>query len=311
MDRPRPLMEFAMRLIFAALTAALAAAGAAHAASVVSAPPIAPSRPPPRVYDLAPWWMDKPVIPAIGYVTTEIPANRASLSATYDAVDRDAASATKAAAAKAKAISGALQAFGPDKVRVETRFNVTPLYEQYREKTGAMVDNERADKIERYQVSIEFAVEIRDMRLVEAVYAILMSAKPSRSSSPSFRLEASDEVRTEMFKLAIEDARKRAEQAATAAGAKVGAVRLIDATARGCETDELLALAGRGYDTSLARPVAAPRAAFQSQGTIEEMVVTASKRAQAAGLRPEDLQLPVQPPLERLTGKACVVYSLG
>jgi hypothetical protein len=174
-----------------------------------------------------------------------------------------------------------------------------------------MVDNERADKIERYQVSIQFEVEIRDMRLVEPVYAILMSAKPSRSDAPSFRLEVSDEVRTEMFRLAVEDARKRAEQAATAAGAKVGAVRLIDATARGCETDELLALAGRRYDGGVPRPVAPPRAAYQSQTSVEEMVVTAQRKAQAAGLRPEDLQLPVQPPLERLMGKACVIYSLG
>ena len=232
-------------------------------------------------------------------------------SATYDAVDRDVADATKAAAAKARAISGALSAFGADKVRVETRFNVAPLYEQYRDKNGQLVDNGRADKIDRYQVSIEFSVELRDMRLVEPVYAILMSAKPSQSGSPSFRLEVSDEVRTEMFRLAVDDARKRAEQAAAAAGTKIGAVRLIDSTARGCETDELLALAGRGYDQIAPRPVAAPRAAFKSRGEINELVVTAQRKANAAGLRPEDLQLPVQPPLEQLTGKACVVYSLG
>jgi nicotinate-nucleotide pyrophosphorylase len=35
------------------------------------------------------------------------------------------------------------------------------------------------------------------------------------------------------------------------------------------------------------------------------------KRAQEAGLKPEDLQLPVQPPMERLQAKACVVYALG
>jgi hypothetical protein len=44
---------------------------------------------------------------------------------------------------------------------------------------------------------------------------------------------------------------------------------------------------------------------------INEMVVTAQKRAQAEGLRPEDLQLPIQPPMERMEAKACVIYSLG
>jgi len=28
-------------------------------------------------------------------------------------------------------------------------------------------------------------------------------------------------------------------------------------------------------------------------------------------LRPEDLQLPIQPPMERMEAKACVIYSLG
>lgn len=295
-----------------AIAAALGATEAALAApSPAAAPIVVPLTQPPRVYDLAPWWMDKPVIPAIGYVTTEVTANRAQLAATYDAVDRDVSAATKAAAAKAKAISGALQAFGAEKVRLETRFTVTPLYEQYREKSGAMVDNERADKIDRYQVSIQLSVEIRDVRLVEPVYAILMSAKPSQSSSPSFRLEVSDEVRTEMFKLAVEDAHKRAEQAALAAGTRIGAVRLIDPTARGCETDELLALARPGFDASVARPVPPPPMAMAPRAELRDVIVTANRKAAEAGLRPEDLQLPVQPPLEPLTGKACVIYSLG
>ncbi len=44
---------------------------------------------------------------------------------------------------------------------------------------------------------------------------------------------------------------------------------------------------------------------------IQQLVVTSQKRAQEAGLRPEDLQLPVQPPMERLQASACVIYSLG
>ena len=215
--------------------------------------------------------------------------------------------------ARANAVAQALIRAGvpADKVRIETRFTITPLYEQYREKNGQMVDNERADKIDRYQVSIEFMVEARDVRLVEPVYAILMSAKPSRSGSPIFRLEVSDDVRTEMFKLAVEDARKRAEQAAAAAGTRIGAVRLIDPTARGCETDELLAYARPANSDIVARPVPSPRMAMAPMSKIEELVVAGNRRAAEAGLRPEDLQLPVQPPLEQLTGKACVIYSLG
>jgi uncharacterized protein YggE len=298
-----------MRLILTAvLLAALAApAGAAPmpAAVPAAAQAVPLLMPAPRTFDPAPWWIDKPVMPSVGYVTTEVQANRANLSATYEAVDRDVASATKVAAQKVKAISGALDAFGAEKVRVTTSFNITPLYEQYRDKSGSMIDNARADKIDRYQVSVQVGVEIRDVRLAEPIYAILMSAKPSSSQNANFYLEPTDEIRTQMFKLAIEDAKRRADLAAAAAGTHVSAVRLIDPTARACETDVLLAPAPRGYDPTTPRPVATPSA------EINEIVVTANKRAQAAGLKPEDLQLPVQPPMERLQAKACVVYALG
>jgi uncharacterized protein YggE len=299
-----------MRSIFAAaLIAALAAP--AFAAGPTAAPAVLPPAPIPRNYDPAPWWIDKPIMASIGYVTTEVQANRANLSATYDAVDRDVASATKAAAQKVKAISGALDAYGPEKVRVSTSFNITPLYEQYRDKSGAMIDNARADKIDRYQVSVQVGVEIRDVRLAEPIYAILMSAKPSSSQRANFYLEPSDETRTQMFKLAIEDAKRRADLAAAAAGTRIGSVRLIDPTARACETDVLLAPAPRGYDPTTPRPVPAPYMARSPASEISEMVVTANKRAQAAGLKPEDLQLPVQPPMEHMQAKACVVYALG
>jgi uncharacterized protein YggE len=293
-------------------TAALLAAFAApaFAAGPATAPAILPSAPVRHNYDPAPWWIDKPIMASIGYVTTEVQANRANLSATYEAVDRDVASATKAAAQKVKAISGALDAYG-DKARVTTNFTITPLYEQYRDKSGSMIDNARADKIDRYQVSVHVGVEVRDVRLAESIYAILMSAKPSSSQSASFRLEPSDEVRTQMFKLAVEDAKRRADLAATAAGARIGAVRLIDPTARACETDVLLAPASRTYDPTTPLPVPAPRFQAVPTATVNEMVVSANKRAQDAGLKPEDLQLPVQPPMERLQAKACVVYALG
>ena len=56
--------------------------------------------------------MDKPIIASTGYVTTEVQANRASLSASYDAFERDVADATRSAAQKARAITGSLDAFG-------------------------------------------------------------------------------------------------------------------------------------------------------------------------------------------------------
>lgn len=290
-----------MRLVLAALGLA-----------ALAAPALAQTAPQPRAYDLAPWWMDKPIIASTGYVWTEVTANRANASATYEVVDRDLAKA-QAAADKVRALGQALLAYGADKVRVETSFRVQPLYEQYKDRQGEVNENRRADQIERYQVVAEVRTEVRDVRLAERVYATLMAAKPSSTRPVSFRLEPENETRTQMSRLAVEDARRRAMLATEAAGAKVGAVKLIDPTARACETDVLVAGAGRSYGETAAYrvPPPPPPPPPPASASIEEIMVTGSRVAREAGLNVEAVQMPLQPPLQRLEARACVVYSLG
>lgn len=266
-----------------------------------TAPVASPAR-----YDPAPWWMDKPIIASSGYVTSEVTANRASFQATYHVVDRDPAAATKAAADKVKALGSVLAAYGADKVRVATTFQITPLYDQYRDKEGQLVDNERADKIKTYQVAAIVSVEVRDVRLIEQVYATALSAKPSTTQPVNFRLEPDNETKTQMFRAAVEDAARRARLAVEASGAKLGAVKLIDPTGRACETDVLVAGAGRSgdggeaYNVAMSPPPPAPMVA----------VPMLQKRLSETGLNPDDFRLPLQAPLESLEAKACVVFGL-
>lgn len=287
------------------LAAALAAAAPQTLAQTSAAAASEAAR-----FDKAPWWMDKPIIASIGQVWTEAPANRATFSATYHAVDRDSATATRMAADKVKTLGKALSAYGADKVRVETSFNITPLYEQYRDKEGNLIDNERADKIKTYQVAATVNVEVRDVRLVEQVYATALAAKPTDTQQVSFRLEPENETKTQMFRLAVEDATRRAKLAVEATSSRLGAVKLIDPTGRACQTDVLVAGAGRSYvGGGYAQAVAAP--APPANASIEEIVMTGRRRAAEVGLRPEDLQLPLQPPLQRMEAQACVVFAVG
>lgn len=269
----------------------------------------------PRAFQPAPWWMERPIIASVGRVWTETQANRAFMGATYDAIDRDIAAAQREATDKVRGLSAALAEYGPERVRVETTVRVQPLYDQYRDKQGEVSENQRADKIERYQVVANVSVEVRDVRLVERVYAALLAARPASTQQVNFRLEPSNELLTEMSKLAVEDARRRAILATQGAGAQLGAVKLIDPTGRACETDVLVAGAGRGYDDVAA----------------QEVVVTASRSARAGAPPPPPPpvpplpvppverrigessapQLTLQPPMRRMEAKTCVVFALG
>jgi uncharacterized protein YggE len=298
-----------MRLSLAAvlvLSAALPAA-AQTAGSTVS---VAAQ---PRLYDPAPWWMREPVIASMGHVRAEVASNRASFSASFQAVEKTAPEATRVAADKVRALDQALAAYGADAVRVETTFNMRPLYEQYRDAQGRLIENQRADQVERYEVNAQVSVEVRDVSRIERVYATVLAARPTSTGSVNFRLEPDNAVRTEMFGLAVADAARRARLAVEGAGSRLGAVKLIDPTARACQTDVLVAGAPRSDPTGDTPyqdvMVSMAKRDFGAPPPAPPMAIPAPGGGQP--LRPEDMQLPLQPPLQELTASACVVYALG
>jgi hypothetical protein len=272
------------------LALAAAAPAAGQTVGVINPSPYAP----------APWWMREPIIASLGYVHTELPANRASFSVEFQAVEHTAPDSTKAAADKVRALTDALRAFDHDKVRVATTYSTRPLYEQYKDKDGNLVDNERPDKIERYQTSVEVTLDVRDIALLEKVYSTVMSAGPSSARQVDFSLAPDNATNTEMSRLAVADAAARAKLAAEASGAHLGAVKLIDPTGRACQTDVLVA--------------GAPRSFGPGDERMGEVVVTGSPAPPPLAVPPtlgESLQVTLEPPMEDLNETACVVYALA
>jgi uncharacterized protein YggE len=268
-------------------------------------------------YDKLPWWMDQPIIASTGFVERELPTNRANFNASFQVVERTAAEATKKAADRVRELSLALIQPGADKVRVETNFSIQPIYEQYRDKEGNRIDNQRADKIERYSVNAQLQIEVRDLSLLERAYAAVLITQPTYTSPVTFSLIPSSEVKTDVFRAAISDAQRRAKLASEASGAKLGPVKLIDPTGRACQTDVLVARAPRSFGPGV-------------DSEVEQVVVTAQRRSQdiapapspparptasqiMAGqpLPPDQALLPLQPPLTRMSAQACVIYALA
>ena len=251
----------------------------------------------------APWWMRDPVVASVGMVHTEIAANRASFSASFNAVGKTADAALAEAAAKVRGIDAALRQSGPARVRIATTFETEPLYEQYRDKEGNMQTNARPDKIERYAVTARIMLDVRDMAVLEPAYAAVVAARPETIDTVNFSLEPDNATKTWLQTEAVKDAARRARQAAEAAGARLGAVKVIDPTGRACQTDVLAGwpayarTAEQRSDVASMTPMESPPPA--------PMMVTGSKREVA------QVQVSMQPPLLALNDDACVVYGLG
>lgn len=298
-----------MRKVTAALI--VAALGGIAAPALAQTPPATIG----QQYVPAPWWMRDPVIASIGNVRVEIQANRAGFSANFQSIERSAAEASRKAADQVRALSRSLAAYGVDKVRVETRLTTRPLYEQYRDEAGVMRDNVRPDKINRYQTEATVQLTIRDVAVLERVYATVVATQPTSISPVYFNLEPENAWKSNLAAEAMKDARARALAAASNAGATLGSVRVIDPTGRACQTD---VLAGwPSYGPSGGQPT-----------TVDEVVVTGSRMMNAPMVAPpappptpsgqapseeaiEAARLALQPPLQTLTESACVVYGLN
>ena len=294
------------RLIAAAVLAAVAA-------PAVLAPGVAAAQTPPATigerYIPAPWWMREPVIASIGEVRTQVPANRAGFAASFQSIDRTAADASRKAADQIRALSQALAAYGAEVVRVETTVSTRPLYDQYRDESGVLRDNARADRIERYQADATINVTVRDTRVLERVYATVVAAQPNSIGQVWFNLEPDNAVKSWLQGEAVKDAAARARAAASNAGASLGEVKVIDPTGRACETDVLAgwpAYGSGGLATDVDfQPAFAPSApppppvarAREAGGPSEEQI--------------EAARLVLQPPLRELSDQACVVYGLN
>lgn len=286
----------------------------------------------PGPYQSAPWWMREPIIASQGSVFAEVPPNRVRLSASFEVVAPTAPEATRQVAEKVRGLNQALSAHGADRVRLQTAFSTRPLYAQYKDKQGNLLENQREDKIDRYAVTASVSVQVRDMKLVERVYASLIAAKPTGVQPAYFSLEPDNALNAAMAKAAVADAAARARAAAADTGARLGAVKLIDPTSRACSTDVLIAGAPRSYGGGYGNDVS-------------EVVVTAERRQQAMQNTPvaisaftasipspappqpppppppgsaeaieidaAALQISLQPPPQRVNAQACVIYALG
>ena len=251
-----------------------------------------------------PWWMREPVIASIGLVTTELPANRAQFDVRFSAVERTAEAALASAAAKVREVDAMLRQQGASRVRIATTFRTTPLYEQYKDKEGNILSNERADKIERYQVQANINLQVRELAALEGAYAAVVAAKPESIGAVQFSLEPDNAAKTFLQTEAVKDATRRARSAAEATGARLGPVKVIDPTGRACRTD---VLAGwPSYGRAEARTDVQYDAPPPPSAPAPAIMVSGSRREAA----PPAVQVSLQPPFERLEDDACVVFAL-
>lgn len=261
-----------------------------------------------RVFD-KPYYIDKPVIEAIGRAWIEEPANRASFSVSFVEQGRDVDNVSARAVDRARLAVQALRSkASPAAARVQSNLSVQALYEQYRDADGNKRDNEREDKVSSYVARTTLTITMLDLSKLGEARAAVLALKPEEAGAVNFELVPTSELQRKVYQAAVEDGAKRAKASALAAGTVLGPLLAVQEGQGPC-------LGQWRYDYGRSGESADRAVAYAAAPPPAEIVVTAGRiGGKEVQITEQDIArftLPSDPPISRLDSFVCLVYRAG
>ena len=181
-----------------------------------------------------PYWWDRPVVEGLGRAIIEVAPNRARFDLAFVETDAKSDEAMKKAVQRSKIAYDAIKKVAGDKARVTTSVNVNAYYKQYRDKEGTVQTNQRADQVEGYEARVSMTVLLTDPSLAGRARAAALALGPQDMNPIYIFLEQTTEMQRRALDEAAKDARARAQLSATAAGARLGDLLVVQEGSDSC-----------------------------------------------------------------------------
>ncbi len=255
-----------------------------------------------------PYWTRVPVIEVLGRSEMQVAPNRASFSVTYLETDKDSKDAMKLAVERGRlAYDTIKKAAGKDSI-IQTSVNVTALYEQYKDKDGNRIDNERSDKIRAYEARVSLSVVVEDVSKAGKARAGALALGPENSSGLSTYLERTTELNREAYESAVKDGAARAAATAKASGGRLGKLMVVQEGSGPC-LGSWSTQSGNDYDYyeksyAMAPPPPPPSPAPVASGMIGGEQVTITQADIDA------LNLPSDDQKQSVSAGVCMIYQI-
>lgn len=283
---------------------AIAAAGTATLASAQSAPDFQ------NEAFTTPYWTRSPVIEVLGRANMEVAPNRASFSVTYLETDKDSKKAMQLAVERGRLAYETIKKTAGDTAVIQSSVNVTALYEQYRDKDGNRIDNQRSDKIRAYEARVTLSVVVDQVAKAGAARAGALALGPENSSGLSTYLERTTEMNLASYEAAVKDGAARARATAAASGATLGKLMVVQEGSGPC-LGQWSSMAGSDYDyyrsapAAMAPPPPPPPPSPVAAGMIDGRQVTITQA------EIDSLNLPSDDKKQQISSSVCMIYALN
>ncbi|MFH1517494.1 MAG: SIMPL domain-containing protein [Pseudomonadota bacterium] len=260
---------------------------------------------------VTPYWTRQPVIEAMGRANMEVAPNRANFDVTYLEIDKDANDAMKLAVERGRLAYDTIKAVAGDSAIVQTSVDVRPYYEQYRDKTGNRIENERADKVKGYEARVSVSVEVDDVSLAGKARAGALALGPENASRLNTFLQATTELNRAAYEEAIKDAALRAGASAAASNATLGRLLVVQEGNGPClgKWSNTPGMVSRSPS-----PAPAREQEEYSTSRLQTVTVTASKiGGEEVTITQADidaLNLPSDEPKQTISSSVCTIYAV-
>ncbi len=149
---------------------------------------------------------------------TRVSADTAVISLGVNARDKDVLKAQQKVNESIAAIRSALTGQGVEEENINTEFiNIHAVYDY----------QNNQEKLAAYNASSTLAIKVTDMESVGALIDASFAAGANTLNGISFSASDTEEAKTESLKKAVEEAKKKAEVLAQAAGLKITGIEII------------------------------------------------------------------------------------
>ena len=258
-----------------------------------------------------PYWTETPVIEVLGRAQVELPPNRASFSVSFVETDRDAKRAMQNTVERAKLAYEAIKIIAGQDAIVTTSVDVSPYYEQYRDRDGDRVENRRPDKVKGYEGRASISVTVRDVTKAGEARAAALALGPEDAGRMRLFLERTAETNRKAYAAAVADAAARAEASAAASNSRLGRLLVVQEGQGPCLgrwTSQPGIIRQQDLKSADRRRMQSPSNLSQ-----ETIIVTGTRAGADLTITQSDidaLNLPSDQPPQMVSAQVCALYAI-
>ena len=165
---------------------------------------------------IKPYWIDKPVIEVIGRSNVMFNPNRVSMNFTIQEINENADEGLAKLTKRTKPVIEKVKSMLGKDDSITVNYRREAIYQQYKDKDGNKISNQREDKIENYVLRWDIAITTQKFEIVPKIKAEILAIGNSRMNNGEYySFVPSTEQTRQVFQAAVEDGASRAEMVAS------------------------------------------------------------------------------------------------